>query len=1171
MLYGILFTPPQKPMVHRITTLAESCVTLLLFTLAFMTLPLKAQDGTITIDVASPSHSIPATLYGVFFEEINHGGEGGLYGELIKNRSFSASSLPENWSMEAEGTAYWRSTTGSWNVDTSVSPGAYTQNINGEDVRSIFTGQGSENWSNYMISLQARKLGGDEAFFIMFNVQDFDNWIRWNIGGWGNTQHALQECVNGTQTTGPHVSGSINTDQWYDIRVEIMDGTIHCYLDDVLIQSYTSAENFSGSIGLATWNTQAQFRNIVVTDSSSQVLYESDFDAGSSLEGAISVDYTKPLTAKNTDSLKLSLTSDSGNLGVSNNGFWGIPLQAGASYHLSLYAACETGFSGSINVALKSIDGSIVYAQTTLSGLTTDWQMYNDVLTASGSDTNAKLVLSIDQPGTVWLDVVSLFPEETYMNRENGMRQDLATAVADMNPGFLRFPGGCYVEGNYNLGNFYQWKDSIGTPAERVGLDTYWGYSASNGLGYHEYLQYAEDIGAEPLFCAYAGMSHNGVVPMDQMDACVQDALDAIEYANGDTSTTWGSKRAANGHPEPFNMKYIQIGNENGGTEYNERYALLYDAIKAAYPDMNIVACVWGGTPNSRPFDLMDEHHYTNVSTMYSYATKYDNYDRNGPKVFVGEYAVTSGMGTYGNLAAALGEAAFMTGIERNCDVVSMASYAPLFCNLPMRTSSWTWMPDAIYFDNSNWFGTPAYHVQKMFANNTGSVLLPMTQNFGMAYGGSIGLSTWNTDAEFRNIVVTGSTSEVLYQSDFTTGPTDWVTSGGTWTATDSYRQTDTGVQDGQTVYAGIGSQDWKDYTLTLEARKQSGDEGFLIMFYVADSDNWYWWNVGGWGNTQHAIEYAIDGVKHSGPKVSGSILNNQWYDIRIEVNGNTVKCYLDDILTQSFTLPSQAPTYSVASLDESTREIIVKTVNPLDSTLTTDMVLDGVDSIAPTTEQLFLTSTSLDDENTLETPLRVAPETRIVSSPSTHFEVTLPAHSLSIFRIQGLAVAPNFMTATAANQRVILEWERAAGASTYKVLRSTDREGPYIAIATDITDLSYTDSSLENHTTYYYSLVSVNSAGETTSPTQVTATPVPPELTHGENPQAPEMAGENVIITIPKSVIGRQYQLQFTDDLSTGNWNNLGNPIDGTGDTLQFTDNTYQGEPARFYLIEIQ
>jgi hypothetical protein len=444
--------------------------------------------------------------------------------------------------------------------------------------------------------------------------------------------------------------------------------------------------------------------------------------------GTMRVDTSRPLNTNIPNSLKLTMQSGTGSVGAGNSGFWGMSLQAGATYDLNFYAAGSNGFTGPVSARLESSDGSSVYAQTSFSGLTTNWQRFTASLVSSGTDTNARIVLSISNAGTVWLDVASLFPRATFHSRPNGLRLDLANMLAALHPSFLRFPGGNFIEGN-NLTNAVRWKKTIGDIAQRPGhMNDAWGYWSTDGFGYHEFLQFCEDMGMEPLYGINCGLAlgyngnTNNTVPLAQMGPWVQDALDAIQYANGDTNTTWGALRAANGHPAPFNLKFMEIGNENGGSYYDPRYTLFYDAIKSNYPSIHLISPVWGSPslPTSQPVEIQDEHYYSSAGTFISYATKYDSYSRSGPKVFVGEYAVTTSAGN-GNLAAALVEAVFMTGLERNSDVVTMASYAPLFANL----SNKNWNPDLIYFTGSQVYGTPSYYGQQMFAQNRGDVVLP--------------------------------------------------------------------------------------------------------------------------------------------------------------------------------------------------------------------------------------------------------------------------------------------------------------------------------------------------------------------------------------------------------------------------------------------------------------
>jgi len=726
--------------------------------------------------------------------------------------------------------------------------------------------------------------------------------------------------------------------------------------------------------------------------------------------GAMSVDPSHPLNTNIPNSLRLTMKSGSGSVGAGNAGFWGMSLQSGATYNLSFYAAGSNGFAGPVGAQLQNASGSAVYAQASFSGLTGNWQHFTAALLSSGTDTNARLVLRLTNAGTVWLGMVSLFPGATFAGRTNGLRLDLGNMLAGLHPSFLRFPGGNFIEGN-NLTNAVRWKKTIGDITQRPGhTNDAWGYWSTDGFGYHEFLQYCEDMGMEPLYGINCGLSlgyngsANNTVALAQMGPWVQDALDAIQYANGATNTTWGALRAANGHAAPFNLRYMEIGNENGGSYYNDRYALFYDAIKSNYPSMHLIAPDWGGIPTSRAVEIQDEHYYSSPATFISYATKYDSYSRSSQKVFVGEYAVTSGYGTYGNLSAALGEAAFMTGMERNSDVVIMASYAPLFANV----NGIQWHPDLIYYDSSRgMFGTPSYYVQQMFSRNRGDYVLTASvasTNNGASGGmsGGIGLGSWNTSVQYSNIVVT-SNGVTLYQSDFVhNGTSGWRVFNGTWSAANGVYQQTALTTD---CYSTTGNTNWANYTITLQANKVSGQEGFLIMFNWLDDNNWTWWNIAGWGNTLDGIEQMSGGGKSLiSSQISESVNANQWYSIRIVLTGPRIQCYLNGVLIHDITYPTNGLVAST-SYSKAAGQIIVKAVNPYSTALPTTFNVNGVDSVSPNATLIQLTSGSAADENSLAAPTNVFPVTNTISNAGTNFTLTLPANSLSILRLNAVGL----------------------------------------------------------------------------------------------------------------------------------------------------------------------
>jgi alpha-L-arabinofuranosidase len=702
------------------------------------------------------------------------------------------------------------------------------------------------------------------------------------------------------------------------------------------------------------------------------------------------IDTANPLNPRNLRSLRWEIA---GSASLVNEGYWGIAVRRGKRYRFTMYARCDGQFRGALTVSLQSASGQ-VYAQRTLRGFGKDWKPFSATLTANGTDPKARLVLTANGDGALWLDMVSLMPVDTFKRRPNGLRADLAQMLVALKPSFVRFPGGCFVEGD-RMQNALRWRDTLGDVAERPARWCVWNYTSTQGLGLHEYLLMCKDLGAEPMLVVNCGMAcqyRNGDhIPLNELDEWIEDALAAIEYAIGPPTSKWGALRAKNGHPEPFPLRFVSIGNENWGPIYEERYARFYDAIKARYPQIQLIATA---PVKSRPIDILDEHYYSTPEWFILNANLYDRYDRTGPKILVGEYAVTAKCGT-GNLRAAIAEAAFMTGIERNADIVVMAAYAPLFVNVNDRA----WNPDLIGFDSARCYGTPSYYVQQLFSVYRGTHTLPTRVQSPNALTdaarGAVGLGTWETQAEFRNLKVVSARGETLLMADFGQGAAGWRTVRGAWQATEGvYRQTEL-AQDCRAV---AGDPAWTDYTITLQARKLGGAEGFLIMFRVRDDDNWYWWNIGGWDNTRHAVERSIGGSKMLAcPQVAGSIETGRWYDIRIEVQGARIRCYLDGQLIHDFEDAPMPALYAVASRREPSREVILKVVNVSDRPQETEVRLQGARRLASRAKVITLTSDSPDAENSLEHPTRVAPVERTLEGVAPSFRYIFPPHSLTV------------------------------------------------------------------------------------------------------------------------------------------------------------------------------
>lgn len=703
-------------------------------------------------------------------------------------------------------------------------------------------------------------------------------------------------------------------------------------------------------------------------------------------QSEMAIDTSRPLNPMNRRSLRVRLK---GAASLGNAGYWGMSLVKGDRYQVRLAARVADGFNGPLTVSLEEGKPGRSLARGEITGLTGQWKWFTLDLTASDTAPKAGLNIAAKGSGTFWLDMVSILPAKTWKN--HGLRTDLCQMLDGLKPAFVRFPGGCWVEGD-DMAHMYNWKKTVGDIAHRQPLWNIWAYWATHGLGYHEYLQLSEDLAAEPLFCINVGMSHRENIPLDQMGPWVQDALDAVEYANGPTTSVWGGLRARNGHPAPFNLKYLEIGNENGGPAYHERWELFYKALRAKHPEIQLIANVWGGYPTNLMPDIIDEHYYNNPEFFMQQAHRYDSYKRTGPKVFIGEYAVTSGAGL-GNLRGAIGEAAFMTGMERNSDIVVMGSYAPLFCHANHKR----WPINLINFDSARAFGLPSYYVQKMFSEHRGDVVLPLDLDAPLAtsgpQGGAVGVGTWFTQAEFKDIKVTRD-GETLFSSDFADGTKGWtLLGGGDWKTQDgALRQT----SSKENIRAVVGDRKWTDYTYSLKARKLSGAEGFLILFRVQDDNAKSWWNLGGWGNQRHAIE--MGGIV--GNEVDGRIETGRWYDIRVELKGKRVRCYLDGKLVHDVQAPVMTSLYASASRKQAGGEVILKVVNVAAEAQAADIQLKGVRAVNGPAQAIVLTSDEPTDENTLEQPTKVVPRTQPLTVSGPNFRHTFPGNSLTVLRV---------------------------------------------------------------------------------------------------------------------------------------------------------------------------
>ncbi len=475
---------------------------------------------------------------------------------------------------------------------------------------------------------------------------------------------------------------------------------------------------------------------------------------GDQAAAKMTLDPSSPLSDAIPTSLRVDVTQASAGheAGIANEGYWGIPIRRNARYRVSFFAKASAAFSGSIVVSLQTPDGATKYASASIQGprstLTTAWKRFEVSLvpeTVVTPTANARLTLTTNQPGTFWFGLVSLFPP-TYKDQPNGFRPDLMQMLVDMKPKFLRFPGGNFLEGD-QIADRFEWKKTLGELRDRPGHQGPWGYRSTDGLGLYEFLLWCEDMNAEPVLAVYAGYSLKGahVEPGPDLEPYIQDALDEIEYVSGPSTSTWGSLRAKAGHPTPFKLTYVEIGNEDWfdkSGSYDKRFAQFDAAIKKRYPRLLTISTVGFEHPDNQRVhsvapDVLDEHYYLPVDAFVKKArSQYESYDRKGPKIFVGEWGAyetpfepwnprSRGEAPTPNLRAAIGDAAWMTEMEKNADLIVMHCYAPLLVNV--NPGARQWRPDLIGYDALRVYGSPSYHAIKLFATHVGDELLKAT------------------------------------------------------------------------------------------------------------------------------------------------------------------------------------------------------------------------------------------------------------------------------------------------------------------------------------------------------------------------------------------------------------------------------------------------------------
>ena len=686
-------------------------------------------------------------------------------------------------------------------------------------------------------------------------------------------------------------------------------------------------------------------------------------------------------------SLRVTVESGpAGRAGLANLGRGGIALRAGAAYRLRLCTRATADFQGNLRVALETPDGRTL-AETTLACLPTCWSDVSCELVSSADEPQAHLSITTARDGSFWLGMVSLFPVETWRGRPNGLRPDLAEILLALRPRFLRFPGSGSGAG---AGASLRWKRTIGDITKRSAHRNQWGNPSTSGLGFHEFLQLAEDLGAAPLFvvnCTPADQSR-AAGPPETLDEWVQDTLDAIEYANGPAEDGWAMLRAQHGHPEPFGLRYIEIGAQDQGPQYDAHYAVFSRAIKARYPEIVVIAAA---PVTTAPADMLDERFHASPDFFVAHHDHYDEYNRAGPPVYVSEYAANAGGGR-STLGAAVAEAAFLVGLERNPAVVRLASYAPLLCHVGHPRP---WLPDAIYFDNQRAYATPSYHVTHMFSAHRGDELLqtlvqtPRRQNL---HSGAVGLGGLGGPIELRELSV-GPAGEQAQP----TGPETWEQRHGAWQSSGGAWRS----PDDPTAYLLLDG-DGQDVSVTLRVRVLTAGGGLRLRFrdnrLEQERQDHCCLELGG-GTFRFARQTGR--VRELiGQAVPGELEAGRWYTVHLEAAGERLSAWVNDRCVLEVSLRVLPDLVAVATRERASGALLLKVVNSSAAPRSTRVELRG-GRIAPAEASvLTLTSDSPEDENSFAEPERVAPVERPLELHGDSFRYTFQPHSVNLIRL---------------------------------------------------------------------------------------------------------------------------------------------------------------------------
>lgn len=699
------------------------------------------------------------------------------------------------------------------------------------------------------------------------------------------------------------------------------------------------------------------------------------------------IDTKELINDKNKRSLLVSVSasSETGRGGVIAEGYGGVFIQKGKKYDLSFYANGMSVQPKEIEIALMDSMASTVLSDIYTVAPLPGWRRYHHTFTAKENANNAVLTFSADTSVVFWLDVVSLFPEDTWKKRKNGLRPDLAALVDSLAPRFIRFPGGSFVEG-YTAGTYPVWRETLGDISERKHFWNIWAYGTTNGLGYHEYLQMCEDLNAEPIYVVNSGVTSQDRRPryedITEMDKLVKDVLAAIAYANEPTDSIWGVLRAKNGHPEPFHLKYVEVGSENYGLEYSKRFDLFRKAIKDVFPEVTVISS--SAITKKNRNEWVDSHYYTSGRFFVSSYDRFDSdrYSRRSPAVFIGEFG-TAERPLSGTLRAAVGEACFLIGAEQNPDIVRRLAYAPVFGNVAFENQR----TPLISFNTHQAVASPSYYLLKMFARFRGNEVLKThvdTYCKPQAYTGQTGIEVFDNSYDIKDV-----------KMDHIPVNEAKVISGG-W-------RIDNGMLVPETnrwnyILFGDSIKYTSEFTVMIRRTKGSGQ----IQFRLRDNGqsgeqaDYVCMTVGS-GNSE--LYHQAGGVKDTLASSSLPFESNRWYRLRMICENEHIRCYVDDVLIHEIQMRPLPSLVSVATLDKGKNVIYLKVVNTTQHEEKTSLRFEGV-SIKNDAELVQITGVP-DARNTFEYPGLVIPETKQISFPMSGGMIyNFPPNSITILKL---------------------------------------------------------------------------------------------------------------------------------------------------------------------------